>query len=497
MDAYAILDGGGVKGAALAGCLKAAEEQGVTFHGYGGTSAGALVATLAAVGYSPDELRQILADLKFTTFLDDGGVALARLRRLSSTIRNPLRAWSNYRFISKMIAKLGLYHGDALRAFLREKIGGKLPNLRGRPDVTFKDLQDNGCVPLKIVATDLGSREPRIYSATGSLEDEASVLDAVRASASYPFVFRPVQVNTRYLVDGGLCSNLPVFLFEAERINKPLTVIAFDLVQKSPLRAGAYTFADFCGDMLASALESGDFVLRSVVRNIYHVQVRVPEGISTLDFELDDAKTEALYNAGMAAAHSFFAKIVPQWAQAKNDVERLQAQTGVSNELVAPVLETIGLEFERRTHARSVRVSITLPTIRGTRIVAYQFGMDDDPDIDLELDMASGCSGRAWVTKRPAAADLMAARDNYLEEWGMRREQQNKVRADRQSMMSFPIFDLTNPAGGTSVDELPLIGVLSVDSETPLSDTGWVGEHRDAAVRVGTRWADVLSRMLT
>jgi hypothetical protein len=249
--------------------------------------------------------------------------------------------------------------------------------------------------------------------------------------------------------------------------------------------------------MLASALESGDFVLRSVVRNIYHVQVRVPEGIGTLDFELDDAKTEALYNAGMAAAHSFFAKIVPQWAQAKNDVERLQAQTGVSNELVAPVLETIGLEFERRTHARSVRVSITLPTVRGTRIVAYQFGMDHDPDIDLELDMASGCSGRAWVTKRPAAADLVAARDNYLEEWGMRREQQNKVRADRQSMMSFPIFDLTNPAGGTSVDELPLIGVLSVDSDTPLSDTGWVGEHRDAAVQVGTQWADVLSRMLT
>ena len=65
MKAYAIFDGGGVKGAALAGCLKAAEEQGIQFEGYGGTSAGALVATLAAVGYSADEIRTTLKETSF------------------------------------------------------------------------------------------------------------------------------------------------------------------------------------------------------------------------------------------------------------------------------------------------------------------------------------------------------------------------------------------------------------------------------------------------
>ena len=59
MKAYAILDGGGVKGAALAGCLKAAEEQKIQFLGYGGTSAGSIIAFLAAVGYTGEEATKI------------------------------------------------------------------------------------------------------------------------------------------------------------------------------------------------------------------------------------------------------------------------------------------------------------------------------------------------------------------------------------------------------------------------------------------------------
>jgi NTE family protein len=57
---YAILDGGGVKGAALAGCLAAAEDKHIDFIGYGGTSAGSIVALLAAVGYSGEDLNPSL-----------------------------------------------------------------------------------------------------------------------------------------------------------------------------------------------------------------------------------------------------------------------------------------------------------------------------------------------------------------------------------------------------------------------------------------------------
>lgn len=73
MKAYGVFDGGGVKGTALAGCLAAAQDEKIEFQGYGGTSAGSIVALLAAVGYSGHELGGILVDLEFTELMDDEG----------------------------------------------------------------------------------------------------------------------------------------------------------------------------------------------------------------------------------------------------------------------------------------------------------------------------------------------------------------------------------------------------------------------------------------
>ena len=56
MKAYAVFDGGGVKGAALAGALTAAEQEKIEFQGYGGTSAGSIVALLASIGYTGKEI---------------------------------------------------------------------------------------------------------------------------------------------------------------------------------------------------------------------------------------------------------------------------------------------------------------------------------------------------------------------------------------------------------------------------------------------------------
>src|SRR5437660_5588012 len=87
MKAYAILQGGGVKGAALAGCLKAAEELKIDFEGYGGTSAGSIIGLLGSVGYKGDELRQILTeDMTFSELLDDKGVLLQELKDAAGSL---------------------------------------------------------------------------------------------------------------------------------------------------------------------------------------------------------------------------------------------------------------------------------------------------------------------------------------------------------------------------------------------------------------------------
>src|SRR5438034_9607610 len=91
MKAYGIYAGGGVKGAALAGCLRAAEQQGVKFVGHGGTSAGSMIALMAAVGYGGEELEKILVEeLDFRTLLEDQGLRLgqtqAKVEGISSSL---------------------------------------------------------------------------------------------------------------------------------------------------------------------------------------------------------------------------------------------------------------------------------------------------------------------------------------------------------------------------------------------------------------------------
>src|SRR6266446_4541076 len=269
MKAYAILDGGGVKGAALAGCLQAAWDKGVDFQGYGGTSAGAIVALLACIGYRGEDMRSLVTDeIEFTEFLDDGGKALGRLKEMteSSRLKTVWALWKNRKLLYTLRDEFGLYTADKLQTFLRKKILQKLPQLKEESGISFAHLKNAGCPPLKIMVSDLGFREPRIYSGERSEEQNGPVIDAVRASMSYPFVFQPVRMNTRYLADGGLSSNLPIFMFEPERQNNHLPVVAFDLVASHRASVSKWTFSGFCGDMLTTALESGDHIVGKIVR---------------------------------------------------------------------------------------------------------------------------------------------------------------------------------------------------------------------------------------
>src|SRR5687767_14965829 len=79
IEAYAVLAGGGVKGAALVGALAAAKQSNIKFVGYGGSSAGSIVALFASLGYSVDEMRHKFERLDFATMFDDGGRELAQL----------------------------------------------------------------------------------------------------------------------------------------------------------------------------------------------------------------------------------------------------------------------------------------------------------------------------------------------------------------------------------------------------------------------------------
>ncbi len=490
VKAYAIFDGGGVKGAALAGCLKAAEEQKVKFVGFGGTSAGAIIALLAAVGYDGDELERILVkEFDFTQLLDDKGALLDELRSIPAKCRSKRGLfWATVvhrNLLRRVQDDFGLYHARAFRDFLLDKIKQKNPAFKNAEDVTFDDLKAKKLGPLKIMVSDIAHRKPVIFAASGEGDLTGSVLDAVRASMSYPFVFQPFRVGDGFMVDGGLSSNLPIFLFEKEREKDRLPVLAFDLIEPPRTTKTPPTFRSFCGDMLSTALASGDHVLAKTIRGVYHIPIPVPEGIDTLDFNLSVSDRERLFTKGLAETHSFFTKVLPQWGQAGSRVEWLQA-LHTQPRLIEPLLEAFRQDVETKTGARNLRANVMLPTPTQTLISAYQVGMQGDPDFQIELPIPHGCVGQCWATRTPTVADMVLSNQT------LPLAERNRIKTDRKAVMSFPIFDI--PVAPAPVGEMGLIGVLSVDTDNSLDSTGW--QKSDTCTTIGKIWADIVSCVL-
>lgn len=501
MQAYAVMDGGGVKGAALAGCLHAATNDGIEFIGFGGSSAGSIVSLLACVGYSGQELcRLMTTELKLSEVLRSVRAPLDRLQQLPADLAK-LNLWNvfptlaKYRATGKALQRdLGLTGCEDFEAALLDLVRAKL-GADIRKDFTFSDLRARNLRPLKVVASDLSSRRPVVFSA---VDEDAPVLSAVRGSMSYPFVFKPLLHNKRRFVDGGLCSNLPAFVFDKERTQDRRPLIAFDLVSPSNEPPAQYGMGEFVADLLETALEAGDY-LRRQSKDFYRVEIPMPKGIGTLEFDISDEKLWSLVNIGYKSTSQFISLELASWKQAQNLVERLQALYAPAEE-VRFLLQRFTDNLRSTLGITSVRASIMLPTGRGTRVVVYQVGMDADPDQDLEIEQDAGCSGQCWVDGEPAYADLEEAAADPAS-FGLTPLQQAKVRPDRKAMLSVPVFDRIS-VGERDNPDPPLLGVLSFDTDLTLAQLGWTVEDGIAsnsleqAIQISAGWSGIITKVL-
>ncbi len=211
-----VLEGGGVKGIGLVGAVLTLDKQGYVFPRVAGTSAGAIVASLIAahqVAHQPlSNLKTIMSKVDYRKFQDE-----TLLERATG--------------VPGEIAELVLHMGIAKGDYLVEWLGNILADLGVH---TFADLaitkdDDPGTsLPpakryrLVVHTSDLSRgalvRLPWDYSRYGQDPGAMRVVDAVRASMSIPFFFRPVTFTTAKgkatWVDGGLLSNFPITVFD-------------------------------------------------------------------------------------------------------------------------------------------------------------------------------------------------------------------------------------------------------------------------------------------
>ena len=208
-----VLGGGGAKGAAAIGILKELEREKIPVDYIAGTSIGAIIGGLYAQGYRADDLEKLFRSQNWLALLADRDTTLVGkvykeedgvIYVFGFPVRRKADADNNTGF--------WMLHGDHVYNFL-DSLVSRSPVQRG----TVKRA-----IPFSCVAFDI-RRQQEIVLDTGSLARN------MRASMAIPGAFKPVQIDTLMLVDGGMGNNLPV---DVVRKMGADIVIAVDLQQR-------------------------------------------------------------------------------------------------------------------------------------------------------------------------------------------------------------------------------------------------------------------------
>ncbi len=247
MKYIGIFQGGGVKGIAHIGALKALEERGFNCVKAAGTSVGAIIASLVVSGYTSDEMTEIIKTLD-----------LASLRLRSSPI--------------KVISELGLYSSIPLLKYL--------DNLYVQKKVSrYLDLKEGKDYRLKVIGTDLSKRKQIVFP--NDLPnyfidpDNFKISTSVVMSATYPLFYKPFKLSNHIIVDGSIANNFPLDVFGAKT---KLPVIGFNLV--------------------------GEKFAKTYISNHHIIRIPIPK-VKTMDFKISSDVKRALYLSGYYSAVNF------------------------------------------------------------------------------------------------------------------------------------------------------------------------------------------------
>jgi NTE family protein len=289
------------------------EKAGYEFENLAGTSAGAIVASLLAAGYSSEELKQELEQLNYNDFKDEG-----LLDKLG--------------FVGKSLSigfEYGIYEGEFFEDWLERLLFAKGKTTFG--DITTDYKEEKYKYKFQAIAADITDR--RLLVLPGDLKlfginpDEFSISRAVRMSMSIPFFFEPVELKDtsgrkHFIVDGGVLSNYPIWLLDDGTSDPPWPTIGFKLMEpgkrklKGAKRNPINNPISFLKAIVGTMLDAHDNFHISKSKGDYARTIGIPtvitingmeKEIGTTDFGITQEESQALYENGVRVAKEFLA----------------------------------------------------------------------------------------------------------------------------------------------------------------------------------------------
>lgn len=304
-------EGGGVKGIGLVGAISVFENNNYEFINIVGTSAGAIIGALLAVGYNTMEITKIMGSLNYLKFKQPS--FLSKFGIIGKTLNIGL--------------DFGIYNADYFEEWLNELLIKK-----GK--VKFKDIKRNILKPeehkykLYVTASDLTNNRllilPDDLKLFGLNPDEFSIAKAVRMSMSIPIFYEPFKLidnygNTHLIVDGGLLSNYPVWVLDNGKKETLIPTFGFKFVSDSTkLTKEIYdvNIIEYLKMIITTTLDAydkeyisiskGDFARTVPISTMVYLKGQKKD-ISATNFAISKTESKELYKNGIYAAHKFLA----------------------------------------------------------------------------------------------------------------------------------------------------------------------------------------------
>ena len=376
------LSGGSARGFAHVGVLEVFEEAGIPVDAIAGTSMGSVVGGLYASGLSTDELRFVAAEVDWDRMFSDApdrrNLPVERKVEQGRTVFGLPIIDGAPRLPS------GIIQGQRITQLLTGL------TWRVHPVRDFRDLP----IPFTAVATDAETGDAVVL-------DHGFLPDAIRASLAIPSVFAPVEIEGRYLIDGGIVRNLPTPEVEALGAD---VIICSDVTKPLATADSLRTLVD----ILAQTMAYRTVERRHIDAELCDVMIQPDiEGLNSADF----GNAEEIIARGRAAAESALDELrslgLTGLGATRPELEDSQLTelarvseirvAGLEKSSEASVLRSLGLEVPTELDVRDVNEAVSRVYDTGMfQRVSYR--LDPAPNgSDQVLTVRVKDRGRSWV----------------------------------------------------------------------------------------------------
>lgn len=280
------LSGGGARGLAQIGILKAFDEAGLEISYIAGTSMGSIIGGLYASGYRAVEIEDIVADIDFGQLFSDS-------RERQSMLFTQREERDRYLLLIRFDG-FKPYIPQALAA--GQRLTSLLTDLTIRANYICNGDFDNLPIPYRALATDIGD-------GTAVCIDHGNLANAMRASMAFPLAFTAVELENRHLMDGGIKTPIPVDFCRKMgadyviAVNTASTLLPVDEID-NPVDIANQVTSIMQQEALDEQLERADFIITPTI-----------DGIANFNMDLQDSLIALGYSAGRRAVKEILAGI--------------------------------------------------------------------------------------------------------------------------------------------------------------------------------------------